>query len=50
MESHGKENIIQITRSPYELIGEKFKCEAQGSIHVKGKGEMEVWHVTSLVE
>jgi adenylate cyclase len=45
MESHGKANIIQITRSTYELIESEFQCLAQGSISVKGKGEMEVWYV-----
>jgi class 3 adenylate cyclase len=45
MESHGKANIIQITRSTYELIAGEFQCDAQGSIYVKGKGDMEVWHV-----
>ena len=45
MESHGKANNIQITRSTYELIEGEFLCESQGLIYVKGKGEMEVWHV-----
>ncbi len=45
MESHGKANAIQITRATYELIAGEFQCEAQGLIHVKGKGDMEVWHV-----
>jgi adenylate cyclase len=45
METHGKANIIQITRSTYELIAEEFQCAPQGLIYVKGKGEMEVWHV-----
>jgi adenylate cyclase len=50
MESHGKANIIQITRSTYELIENEFRCEPQGSISVKGKGEMEVWHVVGEVD
>ena len=45
MESHGKANIIQITRSTYELIETEFQCEPQGLIYIKGKGDMEVWHV-----
>jgi class 3 adenylate cyclase len=49
MESHGKANIIQITRSTYELIAAEFQCEPQGLIYVKGKGEMEVWHVIGAV-
>jgi guanylate cyclase len=45
MESHGTPGRIQITRATYELLGDEFKCEPRGSITVKGKGEMEVWHV-----
>jgi guanylate cyclase len=46
MESHGASNIIQVTRDTYELIKNDFACAAQKNITVKGKGEMEVWHVT----
>ena len=46
MESHGAEGIIQITRATYELVRDEFVCEPQGTINVKGKGEMEVWFVT----
>ena len=45
MESHGVEGQIQITRATYELIKDDFICEPQGRVSVKGKGEMEVWHV-----
>jgi hypothetical protein len=27
-----------------ELVKEEFECESMGTIPVKGKGEMEVWH------
>lgn len=47
MESHGKVNTVQITQATYDLIKDDFICEPQGSIQVKGKGEMEVWHVVS---
>jgi len=43
MESHGRGGAIQITRSTYELLREDFDCAPQGSIPVKGKGELEVW-------
>lgn len=46
MESHGGSNVIQITQSTYELIKDDFTCEPKGRIQVKGKGEMEIWHVT----
>jgi adenylate cyclase len=45
MESHGKSGKIQITRATYELIKDEFDCEYIGKIPVKGKGNMEVWHV-----
>ena len=45
MESHGTGGSIQITEATYELIQNDFICEAQGTINVKGKGEMKVWYV-----
>lgn len=45
MESHGKADAIQITRATYEAIRDAFECEPQGTIAVKGKGPMEIWHV-----
>jgi adenylate cyclase len=45
MESHGTPGRIQITRATYELLGDEFECEPRGTIAVKGKGQMEVWHV-----
>jgi guanylate cyclase len=46
MESQGLGGTIQITRATYELVKDEFVCEARGTVHVKGKGEMEIWHVT----
>jgi adenylate cyclase len=37
--------VIQITRATYELIADEFDCEPRGTIEIKGKGEMEVWHL-----
>jgi adenylate cyclase len=45
MESHSPIGKIQITRETYELIKDKFECEYQGKIMVKGKGEMDVWYL-----
>jgi adenylate cyclase len=45
MESHGSGGAIQITRDTYEQVKNEFLCEPRGVIHVKGKGEMDVWHV-----
>lgn len=32
-------------RATYELIRDEFNCAPHGTVTVKGKGEMEVWHV-----
>jgi len=45
MESHGMSGTIQIAQATYELIKDEFVCEPRGTVHVKGKGEMEVWLV-----
>jgi len=45
MESHGVGGAIQITRSTYDLIKDDFDCLPMSPVQVKGKGEMEVWHV-----
>ena len=45
MESHGFKGKIQITRATYELVKDEFECEYVGVIAVKGKGEMDVWHL-----
>jgi guanylate cyclase len=47
MESHGVGGAVQITQATYELIKDEFMCEPRGTVNVKGKGEMEVWLVTS---
>lgn len=45
MESHGESGAIQITRSTYELIKDRFDCESRGTIKVKGADDMHVWRV-----
>lgn len=45
MESHGTGGKIQITQATYDLIKEDFICEPRGTVAVKGKSEMEVWHI-----
>lgn len=45
MESQGRSGVIQVTCATYHLINHKFHCEPGGSIDVKGKGRMDVWHV-----
>ncbi len=48
MESHGSGGTIQITQATYERISNEFECEPHGAIQIKGKGEMDVWHVIGV--
>ncbi|HET9310245.1 MAG TPA: adenylate/guanylate cyclase domain-containing protein [Actinomycetota bacterium] len=45
MESNGTPGEIQITGATYGLLKEGFVCTRRGTIHVKGKGEMETWYL-----
>ena len=45
MESHSEADTIQITRATYELVCDAFVCVPRGTLPVKGKGRMEVWHI-----
>ena len=43
MESGGLPDMIQVTRSVYDKLKDKFVFEARGTIEVKGKGSVEAW-------
>ena len=43
MESTGVENEIQVTRSTFDRLQDKFLFEPRGLVQVKGKGEMETF-------
>ena len=45
MESHGKPGRIQVARATYELLADEFEFEPRGTIPIKGKGEIETWHL-----
>jgi adenylate cyclase len=47
MECHGVIGAIQVTTATYERIKDGFVCEPRGTILVKGKGAMPIWHVLS---
>jgi hypothetical protein len=40
-------NQDSITRDP-RICGDDFVCAPQGAINIKGKGEMDVWHVSAM--
>ncbi len=43
MESSGEPGLIQVTASTYERLKDSYQLELRGSIHVKGRGEMETY-------
>lgn len=43
MESHGLEGKIQVSEKVKIRLGDKFEFESRGKIHIKGKGEMDVY-------
>ena len=45
MESHGAPDVIQMTRSTWELVRDDFVTESSGLVDVKGKGEVETWRL-----
>ena len=45
MESHGTPGAIQITRTTWELVRDQYVTEPQGEVAVKGKGDVETWHL-----
>jgi len=47
MESHGVPDVIQITRSTWELVRDDFVTESRGLVEVKGKGEVETWQLVA---
>jgi adenylate cyclase len=45
MESHGRPDEIQITRSTWERLDDRFVTEPIGLVDVKGKGAVETWRL-----
>ena len=43
MESQGLPGMIQVTARVRDALGDSFRCEARGTIEVKGKGAMETF-------
>ena len=50
MESHAAHGTIQITESTFARIRHAFACEARGTVDVKGKGALKVWHVMHALD
>jgi class 3 adenylate cyclase len=49
MESNGEVGKINISQTTYTLVKDKFNCVERGKIQVKGKGEVEMYFVDSLI-
>jgi adenylate cyclase len=45
MGSHGSSGKVQITQATHELVKDDFECQYMGTIPIKGKGKMDVWHL-----
>ena len=43
MESQGIPGAIQVTRSVFEKLKDRYAFEARGSVEIKGKGQIEAW-------
>jgi adenylate cyclase len=43
MESHGIPGCIQVTAGTHERPRDRYRLQHRGSIHVKGKGDMQTW-------
>ncbi len=50
MESHGVAGRVQVTESTYALVRGDFECRSVGRVHVKGKGELEVFEVLKALQ
>lgn len=49
MESHGFPGSIQVTRTVYERLHDRYTFTPRGTIEIKGKGKMETFLLTSPV-
>jgi class 3 adenylate cyclase len=49
MESNGEVGKINISQTTYTLVKDKFNCVERGKIQVKGKGEVDMYFVDSLI-
>jgi len=45
VESHGRENVINLTKSTYDLISDEIDCEPSDQVTVKGMGTIQLYQV-----
>jgi class 3 adenylate cyclase/Tfp pilus assembly protein PilF len=49
IESAGQAGMVNISHASYEYVRDKFACIPRGQIHIKGKGEVEMFFVEEVV-
>ncbi|MCR9287439.1 MAG: adenylate/guanylate cyclase domain-containing protein [Bacteroidetes bacterium] len=45
MESNGKPGVIQVSKKTYLLLKNEFELSSEGTLTIKGKGEMEIFYL-----
>ncbi|MBP7239520.1 MAG: tetratricopeptide repeat protein [Saprospiraceae bacterium] len=48
IESAGQSGMVNISHTTYEYVKDKFTCIPRGHIHIKGKGEVEMYFVEGM--
>jgi len=49
IESAGQAGMVNISHTTYEYVRDKFTCTRRGNIHIKGKGDVEMYFVEGSV-
>lgn len=50
MESCGSAGLLKVTKSTVELRKDDYNCDPLGAVHVKGKGDIQVWNIVSKLD
>jgi adenylate cyclase len=48
MESSGAPGLVQVTRSVYERVSDRFAFESSAVVHAKGFGDVDTWRIAPL--
>lgn len=49
MESAGQAGMVNISHTTYEFVRDKYTCSPRGYIHIKGKGDVEMYFVEGVI-
>lgn len=50
MESNSEAGMLNISRSTYDLVRDRFRCSYRGKIKAKNKGEVDMYFVEGIIE